>query len=467
MAAPIDVRAGLAAELKRLVRDAAEWPIRDRRRFRNLLLDAVSSDAMPLAELLLRVHDDGLLRVFPDRSATRAAWDTSTARLASDLQAQRFVEPGIARFVAEAWASALGPELVPVARTATPRPAVAPRAPVRSSANMAPRPTTSPATSAASSAASLKAYRQTNVLFVIMAVTIAVLTLLAFRSTNTQAAPRGTAVKPAQVQLPVPAPVPASVPAPAETVIAAPAASRTSAVATNAPVVVQPDSASPPRDSSASIPRVGRQPVAVSPAPVRTTDDIVLNAGRVFEGRVLSVKQGSITVKDEETGLDFEIPKSDIDRIVTRDGRIMRFGDDNVPLLGDDDDLTAISHSGRYRARYAERWGTERSECSAMARTFAPGTDVIVQHLRGAPMLKLAFLNGQGFNAAVRPDGLFESGADQAPVRGPRGAFVSTRLSGRFSRGGVLQGVVRLSAVMADGTLVCDLALTLRGERQP
>ncbi|MBC7840715.1 MAG: hypothetical protein H7099_00285, partial [Gemmatimonadaceae bacterium] len=227
------------------------------------------------------------------------------------------------------------------------------------------------------------------------------------------------------------------------------------------------DAASTARDSSPNAPRVGRQPVSVAPAPARATDDIVLNAGRVFEGRVLSVRQSSITVKDEETGLDFEIAKSDIDRIVTRDGRIMRFGEDNVPLLGDDDELTAISYSGQYRVRYAERWGTERSECSTMARTFAPGTEVVVQHLRGAPMLRLTFLNGQGFNAAVRPDGLFESGADQAPVRGPRGAFVSTRLSGRFSRGGVLTGVARLNAVMTDGTIVCDLALTVHGERQP
>ena len=67
MAAPIDVRAGLAAELKRLVRTTGEWPMRDRRRFRNLLLDAVTSDAMPLAELLLRAQDDGLLRTFPNR----------------------------------------------------------------------------------------------------------------------------------------------------------------------------------------------------------------------------------------------------------------------------------------------------------------------------------------------------------------------------------------------------------------
>ena len=43
------------------------------------------------------------------------------------------------------------------------------------------------------------------------------------------------------------------------------------------------------------------------PGSLATTDDIVLTAGRVFEGRVLSVRQQSIVVKDEETGLDFEI----------------------------------------------------------------------------------------------------------------------------------------------------------------
>jgi hypothetical protein len=82
-------------------------------------------------------------------------------------------------------------------------------------------------------------------------------------------------------------------------------------------------------------------------------------------------------------------------------------------------------------------------------------------------MMQLVFVAGQGFNAAVRSDGLFESGVVMSPTRGPESSFVSTRLSGRLSRGGVLQGVVRLSAVRQDGVIVCDLALTVRGERQP
>mgnify|MGYP000524099107 CR=1 FL=1 len=205
----------------------------------------------------------------------------------------------------------------------------------------------------------------------------------------------------------------------------------------------------------------------VAAAPVRSTDDIVLNAGRVFEGRVLSVRQQGVIVKDEETGLDFEIAKADIDRIVTRDGRVLRFGDDNIPLLGDDDDLTPMSHAGHYRVRYAERWGTERAACGDVARRFAPGADVLIQHLRGAPMLQLAFNNGQRFNAAVRADGLFETGASLGALRGPDSSFVSTRISGRVSRGGVLHGVARMSAVRRDGLVLCDLALTITGERQP
>ncbi|MDZ7632530.1 MAG: hypothetical protein U5K74_14570 [Gemmatimonadaceae bacterium] len=473
MAAPIDVRAGLSAELKRLVRDGAEWPIRDRRRFRNLLLDAVTSDAMPLAELLLRAHDDGMLRTLPDRTAARPAWDTAAARLASDLQVQRFVEPGIARFVAEAWASALGPDPIPSARVASPRPVVAPRQVPRSSATLAPPSAAATGTAAASrsaaaarasSAASQQLYQRSNKLLMGMAVLFTVFVVLAYRDANqrvlknTGAAPAARSAEP-----PAPLPSPAVTEAPA-TPMAAPAPVSPVPDGANDPVAVSGDTiaAAPP-----SAPATGRPSVPVSSAPPRTTDDIVLNAGRVFEGRVLSVRQQSIVVKDEETGLDFEIAKSDVDRIVTRDGRVMRFSEDNVPLLGDDDDLTPMSLAGRYRVRYAERWGAERAECSDMARRFAPGTELIIRHLRGAPMMKLEFVRGQGFNSAVRSDGLFESGADVATTRGPRDSFVSVRISGRVSRGGVLQGVTRLSAVTTDGAVVCDLALTMTGDRQP
>lgn len=392
MAAPIDVRAGLVAELKRMVRTTGEWPMRDRRRFRNLLLDAVTSDAMPLAELLLRAHDDGMLRTFPERTAGRAAWDTATARLASDLQTRRFVEPGIARFVADAWAGALGPDVVPSARAASPRPVVAPRQAPRSTAPVAAPPRAPMPTSASSSAASMQAYRRTNRMILGLGVVFLVLTVLAFRST------------------------------------------------------------SKPR---------------VEAAPSRVNDDIVLKAGRVIEGSVQSVRQQTISVRDADTGLEFEIPKADIDRVVTRDGRTLRFGDDNLPLLGDDEALAPVSYAGRYRVRYSERWGAQRTECRAMARQFAPGDELDVKHLRGAPMMNLSFVGGQGFNAAVRSDGLFESGPDVAATRGPQSSFVSTRISGRITRAGMLAGVARLNAVTVDGAVVCDLALTMHGDRDP
>ena len=100
-----------------------------------------------------------------------------------------------------------------------------------------------------------------------------------------------------------------------------------------------------------------------------------------------------------------------------------------------------------------------------MARRFAPGSTLIVRHLRGAPMMKLEFPNGPGFNTAVRAAGLFESGAAQAAERGPANAFVSRRMSGRLSRSGAVLGVARLTAVTADGSIVCDVALTVRGDR--
>jgi hypothetical protein len=452
VAAALDVRAALAAELRRLVRTAGEWPIADRRRVRNLLLDASTSDALPLAELLLSVWDDGMLSGLPERTAGRAAWDTAATRLVSDLQVLRFVEPGVARFVADAWINALGPDVMVSARAASPRPAPPPRAVPRSSASPVRSP--SPPAPSAPSAASLKAYRQTNSVLIGMALVFTVLIALAFRQTSQRAAavPRTDTASstPARVREPAYMDVQPARPSRGNSVPAAP------------PTAVRDSVVSAVQDSLAA---ALRPAVPVARAAARTTDDIVLSAGRVFEGRVLSVRQQSIVVKDEETGLDFEIAKSDIDRIVTHDGRVMRFGADNVPLIGDGSDLTPVSHSGRYRVRYAERWGTERAECSAMAQRFAPGTALVLRHLRGAPMMKLEFVGGQEYNAAVRADGLFESGADIAPVRGPGNAFVSTRLSGRVSRSGVLQGVARLSAVTQDGTVVCDVALTVRGER--
>ncbi len=450
MAAPIDVRAGLATELRRLVRTSAEWPMRDRRRFRNLLLDAVTSDAMPLAELLLRAHDDGLLRTFPDRTAGRAAWETATARLASDLQTQRFVEPGIARFVADAWAGALGPDVVPSARAASPRPVVAPRQPPRSSAPVALPPRAPLPASASSAAASMQAYRRSNRMILGLGAVFTVLTFLAFRSTSK---PR---TEPSQAATPVPAPM-------AEPVPAAPRVDAPMDVAVRDRGLVLRDSTRPP----APEPVAPRQPLAIAAAPSRVNDDIVLKAGRVIEGSVQSVRQQTISVRDADTGLEFEIPKADVDRVVTRDGRTLRFGDDNLPLLGDDDVLAPVSHAGRYRVRYAERWGAQREECRRMARQFAPGDELDVKHLRGAPMMNLSFVGGQGFNAAVRSDGLFETGPDVSAARGPQSSFVSTRISGRISRAGVLTGVARLNAVTIDGSVVCDVALTMHGDRAP
>ena len=471
MATHIDVRAGLAAELVRLVRDRGEWPIRDRRRFRNLLLDAVTSDAMPLAELLMRVHDDGLLRVFPDRNAARAAWDAATARLAGDLQATRFVEPGVARFVADAWATALGPVAVPTPARPAPRPVTPPRAPVRSSANLPPRvapPPPQPSYNAPPSPSALKAYKQQNALFLVVLIAITALVVIAVRSGRDRAAAvpvvrtSGDQVrKPARFNVDEPPRAAAPPATPAVEPAVAPATSTDTARRTPT------DSTAVARAILDSAPRVGRAAVAVAPARSRTTDDIVLTAGRVFEGRIVSIREQTVTVKDEDTGLEFEINKNDIDRVVTHDGRTLRFGADNVPLLGSDDDIAAASRAGRFRLRYSERWGTTRAECRDMARVFAPGTDLVVQHLRGAPMMRLSFVSGQGFNAAVRADGLFETGADVSPVRGPRGAFVSTRLSGRFRKNGTVTGVTRITAALQDGALVCDLALTVEGTQLP
>jgi hypothetical protein len=291
-----------------------------------------------------------------------------------------------------------------------------------------------------------------------MAVLFALFIILAFRDTNRRAERSADVARRIAPAPRPPAVVPEPVPAPSATVVSP------QSVAARPADSVRSTSDSGPTPSRAA---PAREPITVGAARPRATDDIVLNAGRVFEGRVSSVRPQSVVIKDAETGLDFEIAKADIDRIVTSDGRVMRFGDDNIPLLGGDDARAPTSNAGRYRLDYIERWGADRSECREMARRFAPGSRMTIRHLRGAPMMLLEFENGPRFNAAVRVDGLFESGAAQAAERGPVNAFVSRRLSGRLNRTGVLQGVARITAVTSDGSVICDVALTVRGERVP
>jgi hypothetical protein len=437
-----------------MVHGSQTWPITDRRRFRNLLLDAVSSDAMPLVELLLRAHDDGLVRALPAPSAPRAMWDAAAARMSNDLQSHRFVEAGVARFVAEAWVGALGPAPEPPARSASVRTAAAPamRTPVRSAAaGSGVRGALS--ASQASSAASIARYRRTNAIVGVIVAVLMVALIIAFRATGRKTAPPARLVT---VSMPVlePAPQDVSPDGLADSVRRAQERQRMTA-----PVGDTTSS----RDSASRRTGSARSAVPIARSPARLSDDIVLKAGRILEGQVLSVKQFTVMIKDRESGLDFEIPKADIEKVIQRDGTVMRFGDDNVPLLGDDRELTPMSHAGTYRVQYAQRWGALETGCEDLAETFAPGSEMVVHHLRGAPMLKLDFIGGQGFNAAVRSDGLFESTIVESTAQGPRGAVVRTRLSGRISRDGTVLGVARLNAVTATGATVCDVALTMRG----
>jgi hypothetical protein len=432
------------------VQHPGEWPCTDRRRFRNLLLDLVSSDALPLTELLLRVHDDGYLRVLPSHGAPRAQWDAAGARLTADLKSRLFVESDTARWLSESWINALGPlpeVVVPPPRAPSSRPAqqATPSSARATTAQSSISRASSP--SAAATAASIRAYRRSNIFITVMAVVFTVLVVLAFRSTTKRTAP-------------TPADAVASEPA-SDT---APAEGRSSGAKGIAGAQPQPAAGSDSTAAPTAAPVLSAPPpITIAKGEPRRTDDIVLRAGRVFEGSVLGVRQTSVLVKDAETELDFEIPKSDIDKIVTRDGRVMRFSDDNVPMLGADGDLAAVSHSARFQLRYAERWGAQSEQCRSMAGEFAPGDWMEVRHVRGAPMLKLEFANGQALNANVRADGLFESIIGTAVRRGPLNSFVQSRLSGRFNRAASVDAVLRLIAVTAQGATVCDVALTMQG----
>ncbi len=445
MTAQIDVRGKLTAELRRLTHDAAHWPLRDRRQFRNLLLDSVSSDAMPMVELLLTVHDDGRLRALPDSGASRALWDAADARLANELQSQRYLEPSVARFVAEAWVHALGPDAIPavnVRRSTPARTVAAPLPTTRPTTTRSAQPSLSPpGVVSPSNAASIRAYKRANILIVGAAAIFALLIIGVFRSTAR------TVERSAQPMRPAALPVPEAMPDRTDSLVSA-----------------RPENVSPslPRELPFS---VAREPVTIGEARARATDDVVLKTGRVIEGRVVTIRAQTVVIHDNLADLDFEVEKAEIERIVTSKGQVLRFSAENVPLISDDDMRTSRLNAGEFRVRYTARWGVERIECLDVAKRFAPGVRLTVRHVRGAPMLNLDFTRGAAYNAAVYADGSFESVAVAAQSLGPGGATVSSRLSGRFSRDGKLLGIVRLSALASSGEVVCDLALTMNAER--
>ncbi|MCU0615738.1 MAG: hypothetical protein MUD17_01455 [Gemmatimonadaceae bacterium] len=106
-AAP-DTRRAMRDALHRLVHETDGWSRPSLTVFRNRLLDEVSSDARPLANLLVEAIDRGVLDALPQQSLTPAAWSARSTPFVMRWVADRFLQPEVARWAVEAWGYALG-----------------------------------------------------------------------------------------------------------------------------------------------------------------------------------------------------------------------------------------------------------------------------------------------------------------------------------------------------------------------
>jgi hypothetical protein len=106
-AAP-DARRAMRDALHRLVHETADWSRPSLIIFRNRLLDEVSSDAKPLANLLVEAIDRGVTTALPRAPLPPAAWSARSTPLVMRWVADRFLQPEVARWAVEAWGYALG-----------------------------------------------------------------------------------------------------------------------------------------------------------------------------------------------------------------------------------------------------------------------------------------------------------------------------------------------------------------------
>jgi hypothetical protein len=108
IATTTDARRAMREALHRLVHEAEHWSQPSLAVFRNRLLDEVSSDARPLANLLVEAIDRGVLDALPRRALTPGHWSARSTPFVNRWVADRFLQPEVARWAVEAWGYALG-----------------------------------------------------------------------------------------------------------------------------------------------------------------------------------------------------------------------------------------------------------------------------------------------------------------------------------------------------------------------
>lgn len=501
------VRVGLA----RLVHDWPEWSTHPLVLLKNRLLDECGGDARPYIALVIRAAEVGVPDRIVEWGGVGGAWSSVRGPLIVSLISESFLRQEMATWVVDTWGAALlggerlgikesSPPLSfapPIGATAAPpRSPPPPRPGSNSSAGLgsgrtAPRLATAPrgagspgmapslgATSSSRPAPALhvgpapipQRWLRGGIAVIVTGVFL-LLYLISQRARDHQTArveDRGADSTPVPL-------APTARRLDAGTASAIP--DSTSSALTGLSRAVLPASAN---DSSSVI--VVRPPTrargtvgpgasvlenSVAMLQQSAPDRVELRSGRVLTGRVEVVRAGTILFRDLESGLRYEVPKSDVQEITTEFGTKVRFNDAGDPTNVRRSPLVMNGLAGVYVVRY-EMMGVRGSrECQRDQRPISHADVMDIRHSAGADTLVMSIRGGATWNAVVDNDGMFTTVFAIQPDQAQSSSAFTSRMSGRFTTRG-FDGEVNLLSyrrLRSGPDLACQTTLRAIGER--
>lgn len=518
---PPDVRTGLG----RVVRQWPDWRTAPLVRLKNLLLDECGGDARPLITLVVRAAELGV----PDRllewNRQGAPWSSVRGTIVVSLVSDAFLRPEMAAWVTDTWGAALfggealglGEEVIPdlsppragiaAARAAggrvvpPPRPAGAAssvqrgRTPSRtvtaaaaSAGGVSPKATSGgrPAATATPIPLIPSAAPYRAVLGVLALVIPLLLLNLVVRDRRGEATPpsadgiRGAGdgstgdgaagdgtngvrrgrVAPESTTL-----VPGTVETQTSTLSQMSRAALPRAASDTSAMIFTP----PPTRARGAV-GAGAEILENSVARLQNSkaDRIELRNGRMITGRVEVVRASAILFRDAESGLRYEIAKSEIKEITTEFGTKVRFNRDGDPTNERRSPLVTAGLAGTYLLRYDVTDVRGSAGCQRTQSASAQGDVMDIEHVPGADTLVLAVRNGSRWNAVVDKDGLFTSILALQPDQALTSSVYTSRIAGRFTSTGFDAEVVLISyrRMRVGPDFVCQTTIRTVGDRQ-
>lgn len=519
---PPDVRTAL----RRVLREWPDWRETPLVRLKNLLLDECGGDARPLITLVVRAAELGVPERLLEWNRQGAPWSSVRGTIVVSLVSDAFLRPEMAAWVTDTWGAALfggealglGDEVIPdlspprtgvaAARAAggghvvpSSRPAGAtssvqrgrtPARPVTASAappgGVSPKATSGGRSSTTStpvplipSAASYRA-----VLGVLVLVIPLLLLNIIVRDRRDDGTPASTDVNRATgdgsfgdgAASGITNGVMRGRAAPESTTLVPGAGGAQTSTLSQMSRAALPRAASdssamiftPPPTRARGAVGAGAEILENSVARLQNSkaDRIELRNGRMITGRVEIVRASAIFFRDAESGLRYEIAKTDIKEITTEFGTKVRFNRDGDPTNERRSPLVTAGLAGTYLLRYDVTDVRGSADCQKTQGTSAQGDVLDIEHVPGADTLVLAVRNGSRWNAVVDKDGLFTSILALQPDQALTSSVYTSRIAGRFTSTGFDAEVVLISyrRMRVGRDFVCQTTIRTVGERQ-